>query len=1312
MAINKLIILFLTGLFLLSANLVPSFAQELRVRTQTPEFTDYEWKNEKLKISPPEYLMVPFLNGEAQFRILEQVIVPVQADSSLFHYVNHAEDYLIQQRDTPLIETGNPGYVRGAVRIPLTIHVTRQNETKSTTFQVAERIRIRVFDGDTRSELRKTPATSLLDVDNPLSGNTWYKIPIPDDDIYVINRDYLENLGIDVSGIDPRNIQIWTTPGYELPHRNSDPRPTLSQIGIIVEGEENGSFDSQDRILFFANGPNRVIYNQQAQQFEHRLHPFTHKNYVFLTVGPDPGIRLTPQSPAGSPSRDVTHFRDFRWLEEDLEKSEARIKSGTQWLGQSFDPFSASQTIFTDTLAGFQNGSDIEVWLSMAARSTEPSTFSFTVNGSTSLPDLAVSPITSLTRSTGISARINELRSTLTGFSLNNDILTINTTFQNSSNQSRGWVEWIRIRADREFRALNNRLLFHPPDDVDGSSIRYQLTGFSEKPIAFDISNVVQPVQLSVSEIGNRYAITHSSESGDRFIARSSFRRPPPGKTIDNQDIRNPGIYPDYVIITISEFLEEAERLASYRQERDGLTPIIVTQNQIFNEFNGGVPDFVALRDYLKFLYDRGAQAGQKQPEYLLFFGVTTYDYKGVIRNPNIPNHVFTFQSEESIHRTDSYGSDDFFGFMGDDEGLWPRNATDNNPINYLDIGIGRLPATTLNEARLLVDKIKSYEDPRNRGDWQSLFTFVADDDIAGSSNDRDLHVLNADGTADVIDQDATGIRVEKIYQISYPAENTSAGQRVPQATQALIDRLNDGSLIFNFSGHGAEQFLTDQRLFTEDDINRLTNQNRLSIMVTATCSFGRFDDLENNSGAEKMLLHPDGGLIAALTTTRVVFTSPNPNILNFGLNIALTRQMTERDEDGRPQRLGDIFRNTKLTPVGSDFNARKFILLGDPAMRLGLPDAQIEITEINGTEIRPDTLFDLRALDLVSIGGYVTNPDGSPNTTFNGEANVRVFDAERMVRYPAKDWVLDQNCYLENCGYFVQTDALFNGRVSVVNGHFQSEFMIPKDVSYSERPGRIQVYGHEQVQDAVGSISSFRIRGRNPDAEDDQRGPDIEIYMNDELFNDGGIVNDSPEMIVLLSDDSGINTTGAGVGHEIIAILEHQEESGNRKIINLNDFYQSDLDNFRSGRIIYPLNKLKQGRYRVTIRAWDVFNNLGESMINFEVLDSADLQIKNVFNYPNPMHNFTRFAFEHNQPGNPLDIIIRIYTLSGVPVKTIRSEEHLSIGNTVMIPWDGRDDDFDRIATGTYLYHLQVRAETNQGRQTKDKIERLVILR
>lgn len=1309
----------ITALFVCLCTVVcawPQWAtgQHLAEISRTAQFIDYEFTNERLEVGMPEFLMAPWHEGTVRFEILEHETRTVTVDSSRIHYVNHPEKYLLGDLQTPLIESGDPGYYRGDFVAPLTIHVARQAGLHSFEFEVLRHAHIRVFTSPAATAgpgQADRAAATLSDVS--LTSGTWYKIPIPEDGIYALDAEYLEEAGVHIAQSDPRNIRIYSTPGYELPHRNADPRPRLTEIPVLLQGGQNGQFSSDVRILFYANGPNRVWREEQSGRFAHRLHPYSTVNYVFLTVGSEPGPRLEPTEAQGDVQETRTTFHDFRWLEQDREKSESRIKSGTQWFGQALDPTSSTaRVLYADTLSGLLPGSSLDFHLLMAARATVTSRFEFSVNNYTSFPPLSVLPIASLTDATGVSARTAEIIHSVPASEAPNDIVQLSGRFINPQSESRGWVVWIRLEAERRLQALNGRLLFHAPFTADNHVLRYELNGFSSEPLVLDITDPLSPVMLQTRPQGNNFAVTHRSHAHSRFHAANTFRRPAQATVVPASRLRQPSGYPDYIIITEESLLDEARRLAEHRQQNDGLYPVVATQNEIFNEFNGGVPDFVALRDYVKFLYDRATADGERRPEYLLFFGNTTYDYKGVLQNPVMQNLVFTYQSEESVHRTNSYGSDDFFGFMGDNEGLWPRIPSAGNPRNLLDVAVGRLPVQTVEEARLMVDKILHYENPRNRGDWQSLFTFIADDDVAGRSNDRDLHILNADGTADVIDRDQTGIRLDKIYQISFPFENTSAGRRVPEATRAMINRINEGTLVFNFSGHGSEQFLTDQRLFTSDDIPRLTNRDRLSIMVTATCSFGRFDDSDDYSGAEKMMLFENGGLIAAFTTTRVVYTSPSPTTLNFGLNIALTREMTRRDEDGQPRRLGDIFRSTKITPVGSDFNARKFILLGDPAMRIGLPQSGIAITHISDEQLDSQQLLELRSLDEITIRGHVSQPDGTVDSGFNGEATVRVFDAERLVSYPDLNWVQASNCYLQNCGYLVQTDALFNGRVRVTDGWFESRFIIPRDVSYAPSSGRIQVYALDREADAVGSGSGFRISSQNPDAVNDGIGPRIDLYMNDEMFASGGLVNEAPRLIALLEDNSGINTTGAGVGHEIVAILEGTGSSTLRETIVLNEFYQSELDDYRRGRIEYPFENLPEGEYLLRVRAWDVFNNMGESEILFQVRSAEELHIRNVFNYPNPMHNFTSFMFEHNQPGIPMDVRIRIYTPAGRPVATIREEQLMPAGNMVRIDWYGMDDDYRRLGTGTYLYHVQVVTHSIDGRNTKDVTERLVILR
>jgi len=1315
--LRAFILLMLTGLASVELH-----AQQFRIIQETSEFTDYEYRNDSLKIAAPQFLNVPSREGELRYRILQQDIVRTSSPQLANQQIGSDEDLMaiIPSTSEPLVSASPVHEYRKQYQSTLMLHVSRQDLNDSSSFLVARNIRIRVYNDQTWSRRASEAAARTQSAQShPLSSGTWYRIPIGKNGIYRLNRTYLRDLGINTDSIDPRNIQVWGTPGYELPKANADERPSFAQIPVIVEGESDGNFGSGDAVVFYANDINQRIFNPSTLEWDHNLHAYDTQNYVFITVGQEQGLRLAPFQASGSVTQDITQFRDFRWLEQDLYMPESQQRSGTFWFGQLFTPEFRDQTVFTDTLAGFVQGSDIEFRARMGARSRTSSSFSFT-RGSQNAGSITIAPITNLISATGRAANLGNITRQLNNVNLENDRIQIQAQYSPTSPDSRGWVDFIHVRATRLLAPNNGILEFLSPDNSESTNqiARYVFNGFSSAPLVMDVTNPANPVLIPAEGSGNNWSARYLYSPGRQLIAATRFLTPAMGSQIANQNLSGTNFYPDYIIVTHESMVDAAQRLADYRAARNGLRPLIVTQRQIFNEFNGGVADPVAIRDFMKYLYDLAGLDDELMPKYLVLFGNATFDYKGIESSP-MQNLVFNFQhyvDNDNLSRVDTYGSDDFFAFLGDDEGSWRRQ--DQN--NRLDIQIGRFPVQNLDQANNMVDKVIAFENLEQAGDWRTLFTFTADDNVNGQSNDRDLHTFNADFTAETIDEDDSGIRVRKLYQFSYPVENTPAGQRVPQATTALVNQINNGTLTLHFSGHGSEQQLTQQRLFQSSDIPRLTNKNRPFIMVTATCSFGRYDDNVDFSGAEKLINHTNGGAVASLTTSRVVFTSSSPNVgqdNNFALHIELTRQMVERNPDGTNKTIGQVFKNTKNFVAANNeaansnrINSRKFVLLGDPAMTMGLPEKKIEITGINGISDFSEGPLQIRSLDRVSITGQVSDANGMVDTQFNGEGFVRVFDASRLESLPNPDVTCN---LLPGCGFRVQNDVLFNGRVSITNGEFSTEFIVPKDIAYSDSLARIHVYGVNPTRtDAAGSFSQFYLNGINEDAENIFDGPELDVYLNDDNFVNGSLVNSDPMLYVNVFSEGGVNTTGAGVGHEIIGILRNQDNPQQEQTFILNDFYSSELDDFTRGQIEYPLDNLSDGSYSMSVRVWDVFNNVGESEIFFDVSGGDELTIRNVYNYPNPMNNFTRFAFEHNQAlGQPLDVFIRIYTLSGRPVAQIR-ESRIATGNLEMFEWTGRDDDHNRLAAGTYLYHLRVRTDGANGRMTEEKIERLVIIR
>lgn len=1275
-----------------------SVAQKLNKTFENSSFIEYELTNDSMSIAPAFELMADYAEGNA-VQIIEQSVRSASFIPNNVQALRVAYDIGV---NTPLIESLNPGTVKGKRTISVRVHVSRWDSLNNQLL-ITESLKFRLLKSQTQTS--SVPKRFKAASDHPLAIGDWYKIPVSKDGIYQIDAAYLETLGMDVSNIDPRNIQIWGTNGFEIPRSNAEARVPFQQIPILVLGENDGTFNADDRILFYGDDTNQLYWDDTNQRYFPEVHSYSTQNFYYLTVGLIPGFRMSEVNTGLVPSRTVTQFQDLIWIEEEIRKADPGLKSGREWLGERFiaNENGTYKTVLLDTIPGIIENQQIEYFANYVGRSIRSMNFQTTLNG-TDLGTVLISPIADYNSEEGSAANQRRLSAT-PDVSFANDIVDIQARINHSDGNTEGFIDWIRFYAQRELVAENNHLYFFGPQDGNLNSIaEYQLTGFNEAPIVFEVSTPESPKLISSTYNGGDVDFIYNSDPENIFIAQSTPFRPAAGSVVENQNLSGVNINPDYIIITSDRFLEYANELAEYRQQNDGLTPIVATQNQIFNEFSSGKTDITALRDFVKMFYDRGLAEGVSTPRYLLFFGNTTYDYKGLVPN-SLTNDVVTFQSQSSLFRTNTFATDDYFGTLDDDEG----NPSESITSDRIDLGIGRIPAETFSEARIAIDKIKAYDNQQFDGDWQNLITFAADDDFPDTQRNRDLHVLNAEGTLIRMDADAASIRFKRIYTFSYPAETTGAGRQIPQASQDLINTINQGTLLFNYSGHGNEQVLADEELYVSEFNELFTNDDRLTIFVTATCQFGRYDDSDEQSGAEKLVFNPNGGAIASFTTTRVVFTGANiSGSNNFGLNIALSQQLTGRDENNRPLTLGDVYFRTKNTSLGGSRNTRKFILIGDPATRIRLPEQQTAITAINGdTNFESNDSLQIRALDIVELNGELRDQAGTTLSDFNGNLTVTVFDAPRTIRLPDRDWVLDDNCFLDNCEYVTQNDLIFKGRTRVTNGQYQTQFVVPKDISFSEEDGRILLFATNGEKTAGGVYRDIVFNGINPDAVNDGEGPSLDVYLNDRNFVNGNLVGDKPTLIVELSDETGINTTGTGVGHEIIATIDTQPQS----TVVLNPFYEGNLDDFTGGRIEYPLDELPDGNFTLTVRAWDVQNNPSEQTISFEVASSQDLSVRNIYNYPNPMNNRTQFTFEHNQPGNPLDVQVKIYTLSGRPVQQI-NQSIITNSSYASISWNGRDRDNDRLGNGTYIYVLRVATDTPEGRQVTEKIEKLVIIR
>ena len=1146
-----------------------------------------------------------------------------------------------------------------------------------------------------------------------LQDGILFKIPVTEEGIYKIDRAFLAAvgaaIGLSPDDIEPDRLQVLGNGGAPVPAANDAPRlPDLTENPVFVRGGGDGSFDAGDVLLFYAGGPKGWSYDAGRGAWTHYVHPFSNENYYFLKVATTSGLRVGKEAfPAvsGPPVLAQVTGRFFKDFDEVMWSKDHG--SGHTWVSNQIRSGGARQLLQDQILPGLATG-DLVFDIRGAIASNPVATLNFTANGTTLGQLRAPFPIGRQAEDPAAVPVSGQFVQPVAAGA------TVDLAMQllQQINEPQAAADWVRIFYPQDLRPTDGVLRFATPAGRTGW-MELVLAGFGAEPQVWDVTAPGSIRRLGVQSAGGTFRVR--VQVLDRPLELIAFREdaalsldPETVTQVANQDLHGDPSLPDMVIITPDVFLEQANDLAAYRRT-GGLNVRVTRIDEIYNEFSGGLPDMRAPRDYLKFLYDRAPDEASLL-RYVLFFGDGHFDYRGIsATSGEMNNWLLPYETEESFIPDKSFTSDDYFGLLDDNEGVWFYNNFNTVSNERMDVGIGRFPVQTPAEAQVLVDKIKRYESPETYGPWRSRYTFVADDGptgLAGTQNDNDLHMQNVDQVAELIRGGLfPSLNVQKIYAESFERVFLN-GFRIPEAKREINAALNAGTLLFNYSGHGGPDGLAQEELFTREDAEALTNRDRLTIFMTATCSFGWWDIENEQSGAEVLILNPNGGAVAMLTTVRLVYTSGDTTSLNAGLNRAINQALFQMDEAGLPRRLGDVMRDTKNTRVGLQGNSRKFNLLGDPALRLGLPASRAQVDQINQVDLAQQEAR-MRALDRVTLSGTVRTPDGFVDETFTGSVDVSVFDAARRVP-------IIKQVYMPQPFYTVREDLIWRGEVRVDQGRFAATFVVPKDISYSNEPGRVTVYVSSDQAQALGFSEHFIVGGTSDNPPLDAVGPQLSLFLNDTTFVSGSLTTPEPELIVKLFDESGINTVGAGVGHEMLLVLNGDEG----RAVDISSAFQSAENSFQRGEVRWPLSRQEPGIHSLKVRAWDVLNNSGEAMLEYVVTPDEALEVRNVYNYPNPMNRHTRFVFEHNQPpGTPAQVQVRIYTLNGRPVRTIPSEEALPTGvltgGPVQVEWDGRDDDLDRVPTGIYLYKVRIEAErADGGRDVVERIEKLAVIR
>jgi len=1128
------------------------------------------------------------------------------------------------------------------------------------------------------SRISQINKTSVI-TNSVLSSGDWYQFYIEKSGVYKISKSFLQQLGLNVSAINPKKIKIYGNGGRMAPLSNSIPYPIdLAENAIQISGEVDGVFNNEDYILFYGEGVD--VYNSESQTNNNL---YDTKSYYYITVQGNDGKRISSMTqPTGNSTLNLNTFDDYQFHEEDLVNI-ARL--GRQWYGESFDINQDQE--FTFNFPNIDTTTPVKLNATAAAASFALTSFKVAANGQ----EVGTISLSSIAPYSSTVFNINSLSS-------NTQIPaseTIKIKFSYNNNGvpgSKGYLDKISLIAKSKLQGYGKQFRFQY--DLSVSSMGIVSYNFSNAAGISQIWDVTDIYNVTKTENANQTAFSIKANLGElrKYVAVDPVDFYTPLKTnktkIANQNIKGT-IFKnaqgqlqdiDYVIITPSSLFSQADKLANFHRSYSNLNVKVITLESIYQEFSSGKQDIAAIRNCIKYIYDNASELSKKV-KYVNLFGDASYDYKN--RIPNNTNIVPIYHALNSNTTGEaSFASDDFFGLMDANEG--------NIGFFYggIDIAIGRMIHDNAQQADEMVTKVIEYHDIKSYGSWRNNYMMISDD--ADKASDASLQTKH-NILADKITFEKPFLNVNKILLDSYFQEASAGGSRYPKARTEIFSAFEKGLLVVNYIGHGGEDGLTSERIWEKSDGQNLNNQYRYPLFITITCDFSRFDNPSRPTAGEYTYWNPKGGAISMISTIRSIgqFSAENfndviaENLFSYGSN-----QYTS---------IAESLRLSKNSNPNSSTNVVFYI--GDPALKLAIAKPKIRLTKVNDVPVS-QPIDDFKSLAKMTLSGEITDESNRPLTNYNGELSTIIFD-----KFITRS-TLNNDGESPPMPFNVLGETIFRGNASVTNGQFKFSFIVPRDIRIPVATGKISFYAKKDqlFENQTGFDTSIKVGGINENAVADNISPTVKLYMNDETFISGGTTNESPFLLAHLEDENGINTA-SGIGHDMIAILDG--DVSNPYI--LNDYYQTNLDDFTKGTLRFPFRNLAAGLHTITFKAWDVYNNPITSEIQFIVAGDESITLTHVLNYPNPFVNYTEFWFSHNKPYEPLDVQVQVMTITGKIVwtknQTITTEGFLS----KEITWDGKDDFGNKIGKGVYVYKLTVKS--NLTNTKTEKIEKLVIL-
>lgn len=1104
-----------------------------------------------------------------------------------------------------------------------------------------------------------------------LASGRWVKVRVPETGVYRLTDAELRKMGFP----QPERVRVFGYGGYRLSTLFSSlPAADLPAAPMMyVDGA----------LLFYGRGSVEWLADDASSCFTRSRNDCSDYGYYFLTDREDLDSQEmeTDAGLEGEAELVLDSFQEYVLHEQDAYSWSSTGRD----LYENYDYAAGASHDYTFQLPGRVPDTSCRVEARFAARSVGTATaFSVSVDG-TQLGRATVAAVSSESQYYS-KAKQATVTAEWSGDASQEVVVTVN--HERPSGIS-GRLDYIALNYVRRLDLSSLPYLCFRSLQSVGKATEFRIAGASVSTVVWDVTEPWNARRMagSVDEAGV-YSFTVPAGSLRQFVAinpaATGFGSVETMGAVDNQNLH--GLeQTDMVIICPdrSDLLAQAERLAQAHREHDGLSVLVVKAPQVYNEFSSGTPDVSAYRRLMKMFYDRAAGGTTPAPGYLLLFGDCSFDNRMLTASwskykPD--DFLLSYQSEESLEEITSYITDDYFGFLDDAEGAFLSR-------DRLDIGIGRFPVRTGEEARIAVDKTLAYMENKEAGAWKNSVCYVADD------GDNNLHVSQAEELASYVEENYPSLRVNRVYADAYRRESSATGYSYPDAHKQLLRLLEQGLLVVNYSGHGSTTAWAAENLLTMTDIQSLSSP-RLPLWITATCDFTRFDDVQTSAG-EAAFLNEKGGAIALLTTSRVVDA-----LQNSTLNQAFMRHVFSRP-DGRRLRLGDIMRIAKADEaLATDQNKLNFVLVGDPALTLAYPEMQIRVEEFGGVDVTDEDAPwpQVKAGGRITVKGCVLTEDGYLAEDFDGLLSPTVYDSSEEVST------------LDNLGegaftYNERSKILYQGTDSVKGGRFEFTFPVPLDINYSDEPGLLNLYALDAaLREAGGAFGRFTV-GSTDDgvSQSDTLGPDIRIYLNTPDYEPGSQTNETPLFVAEIADEDGINTVGNGVGHDLSLCIDGSPVL----TYNLNDYYVSASGDFIRGTVRFSIPELTEGRHALTFRAWDLLNHSSVAALEFEVVRGLQPGLLSVRCTRSPARESTRFLLQHNRPGSTLGVRLSVYDLSGRELWT-HTEQGISSGETYEVEWNLCSNAGQRLAPGVYLYRAAI---VSGGSAESVKAQKILIL-